>query len=62
MLEGSLSDWEEIMIVALVPVLFYVFVNDPVTESTCLLVEFTDDMGLGQRIPTRKKEMTVVNK
>lgn len=49
MLEGSLSDWEEIMIVALVPVLFYVFVNDPVTESTCLLVEFTDDMGLGQR-------------
>lgn len=37
------------MIVALVPVLFYVFVNDPVTESTCLLVEFTDHMGLGQR-------------
>lgn len=49
MLEGSLSDWEEVMIVALVPVLFYVFVNDPVTESTCLLVEFTSGMGLGRK-------------
>ena len=48
MLEGSLSDWEEVMIVALAPVLFYVFVNDLVTESTCLLMEFADDMVLGQ--------------
>lgn len=55
-LEGSLSDWEEVVIVALAPVLFYVFVNDLVTESTCLLMEFADNMVFRtERIPTRRK-------
>lgn len=49
MLEGSLSDWEEAMVVALALVLLYVFVNDLVMETTCLLMEFADDTVLGQR-------------
>lgn len=62
MLEGSLSDWEEVMIVALALVLSYVFVNDLVTESACLLMEFADDMGLGQKqFLQEKKGMTVIN-
>lgn len=47
-MEGSLSGWEEVVTAALAPVLFYVFVNDLVTESTCLVMEFADDMALGQ--------------
>lgn len=44
------------MIVALAPVLFYVFVNDLVTESTCLLMEFADNVVFRtERIPTRRK-------
>ncbi|RMC15270.1 hypothetical protein DUI87_07458 [Hirundo rustica rustica] len=62
-LEGSLSDWEEVMIVALAPVLFYVFINDLVPESTCLLMEFADDMVLGQRgVLQENKGMIVINK
>lgn len=62
-LEGFLSDWEEVMIVALAPVLFCVFVNVFVTESTCLLMEFADDMVLGHRgFLQENKGMTVINK
>lgn len=43
------------MIVALAPVLIYVFVDHLVTESTCLLMEFADNMGLGQRGFLQKK-------
>lgn len=58
---GFLSDWEEVMIVALAPVLFCVLVN--VTESTCLLMEFADDMVLGHRgFLQENKGMTVINK
>lgn len=49
MLKGTLSEWEEVKTVALILVLFYEFVNDLVTESTCLLMEFADNMVLGQR-------------
>lgn len=63
LLEGSLSDWEEVTIVALSAVLFYVFVNDLVTDSICLLMEFADDKVLGQRgFLQENKGMTVINK
>lgn len=49
------------MVVALV--MFYVLINYLVTESTCLLLEFSDDMVLGQRgFLQENKGMTVINK